>query len=336
MKETGTIAAANIRDILTSAIEHDPHHQAVIVHDDDSDLARLLTQAYRDCLPDARLMAYQDHSPEMITSALMVLPPGSLVVLLQSSRFKLNAFRVRVELFKRSLKVIEHPHLARMNGDEMAIYIDALAYDPTYYRETGHALKRRIDAACGGVIHTGANGLSFDSPFEPAKLNIGDYRDMKNIGGQFPIGEVFTEAKELEAVSGRIQINFFGDRAFSVNRPKRAITLIVIRGRVTDTEDSTEEFDQVLENIRADEDEVILRELGLGLNRAFSSSRTVCDIGSFERMCGIHLSLGAKHHSYTKPGIRKRDAKHHVDVFVENPVFRLDDAIVFQNGRWQV
>ena len=336
MNKIAAVAAANVRDILTSAFEHDPRDQAVIVHDDDCDLANILSQAYRCCLPDARLLAYHAQTPEQLIPTLMALPPGSLVVLIQSSRFQLNAFRVRVELFKLGLKVIEHPHLARMEGDEVTIYIDSLAYDPAYFRDTGHALKQRIDAAGGGTIHTGDDCLAFDSPFESAKLNVGDYRHMRNIGGQFPIGEVFTEAKELEAVSGRIRIDFFGDRQFSVNRPDQAITLVVEHGHVTGTEHTTEEFERVLKNIRADEGKVIVRELGLGLNRAFSASRTVCDIGTFERMCGIHLSLGAKHHSYPKPSIRKRDAKHHVDVFVENPVFRLDDVIVFRDRAWVV
>ena len=46
----------------------------------------------------------------------------------------------------------------------------------------------------------------FGSAFESAKLNVGDYSEMQNIGGQFPIGEVFTEARDLEAVNGRVRI----------------------------------------------------------------------------------------------------------------------------------
>ena len=50
------------------------------------------------------------------------------------------------------------------------------------------------------MVDSGGEQLVFASPFESAKLNIGDYSGMNNIGGQFPLGEVFTEAQDLEAV----------------------------------------------------------------------------------------------------------------------------------------
>ncbi|MFQ5487824.1 MAG: hypothetical protein ACE5ET_05190, partial [Gammaproteobacteria bacterium] len=176
----------------------------------------------------------------------------------------------------------------------------------------------------------------FNSPFEPAKLNVGDYREMNNIGGQFPIGEVFTEARDLEAVNGRVRIEFFGDTSFTVNRPPQPITLVVRRGRIVDTTDSTAEFDRVLDIIRADEGEIWLRELGFGLNRAFSRENVVCDIGTFERMCGVHLSLGGKHLSYRKEQINRKTARHHVDVFVCTENVVLDGERIFYEGNWQV
>ena len=62
-----------------------------------------------------------------------LLKPSDLVVLVQSTSFRLDAFRIRIELFKRQLKVIEHPHLGRMSGHEIEYYIDSLAYDPEYF-----------------------------------------------------------------------------------------------------------------------------------------------------------------------------------------------------------
>jgi aminopeptidase len=258
------------------------------------------------------------------------------VVLIQSTSFRLDAFRIRVELFKRSLKVIEHPHLERMTGEEALTYIDSLAYDPVYFRGVGNALKARLDRAEIGIIDSDGAQLIFPSGFEPAKLNVGDYRNMHNVGGQFPIGEVFTEARELESVHGRVRISIFGDTTFSVNKPDQPITLLVNNGRVTGALESTPAFDQVLANIRADEGEVWLRELGLGLNKAFTQDRMVRDIGTFERMCGVHLSLGAKHGSYNKPEIKKSVARHHVDVFVLTNTVTLDNEVVYRNGAWQV
>lgn len=328
-------ATKHLRDILSLAIEYHPSQAALVVSDAQCALAVALTQAYRICLPAARCIDFDAVSPEEVLAAIDQLTPDDLVVLIQSTNFRLEAYRIRIELFNRSLKVIEHPHLSRMQAAEALRYIEALAYDITYYREIGHALKKRIDQAQSGTLDSGGEQLFFNAPFEPAKLNIGDYRAMKNVGGQFPIGEVFTESKDLESVNGRVRIFIFGDTSFAVNQPAKPITLAITKGRVTEVFDSTPEFDLVLANIRADEGEIWVRELGFGMNRALAHDKTVSDIGTYERMCGIHLSLGAKHGLYNKPQIRRATARHHVDVFAVTEAVYLDEQIVYQNGAWQ-
>lgn len=325
-----------LRDILSLALKHDPQKAAVVVSDARSPLAITLTEAYRRCLPTATFIDFDAVSAEEVKAALDLLSPFDLVVLIQSTSFRMDAFRLRVELFKQSLKVIEHPHLARMTGLEGIYYIESLAYDPEYFHGVGHALKQRIDLARSGVVDSDGERLVFGGPFEQAKLNIGDYTGMQNIGGQFPIGEVFTEAQDLESVNGRVRIFAFADTTFSVNKPALPITLVVEKGRVIEALDSTPEFETVLANIRADEGEVWLRELGFGLNRAFSKERIVSDIGTYERICGIHLSLGAKHGVYKKPMLRRKDTWHHVDVFAVTHKVYLDDQVVYENDTWQV
>ncbi len=329
-------AQAPVRDILSLAIEYSQDHAAVVVFDTRCELATVLTEAYRHCLPQARFINFDESSPEAVLASFEPLVASDLVVLIQSSSFRLEAFRIRVELFNRGLKVIEHPHLASMRNMEQQFYIDSLAYDPDYYRGVGVALKERLDRACVGVVDSGGERLVFQGGFEPAKLNVGDYTQMKNVGGQFPIGEVFTEARDLESVNGRVRIFVFGDTTFTVNKPETPITLTISRGRVTETMDSIEEFDRVLANIRADEGEVWLRELGFGLNRALTQHRIVSDIGSYERMCGVHLSLGAKHAIYKKPNFTRKQARHHTDVFAVTELVTLDDEVVYQDGAWKV
>jgi hypothetical protein len=328
------VAEKNVRDILTLAIRHT--QKAIVVFDQQCGLTMALMQAYRRCLPEAVFIHFDEMAPEVIRAQLMALSPGDLVVLIQSTSFRLDAFRLRVELFKRALKVIEHPHLSRMPGDEGVLYIESLAYDPVYVRGVGHALKERFDRARIGVISSGCEQLIFSDGFESARLNIGDYSQMNNVGGQFPIGEVFTESKDLEALNGRVRLSSFGDTAFLVNIPPKPITLVINRGCVVDVIDSTKEFDIVLAQIHADEGAVWVRELGLGLNRTFTQDRIVSDIGTYERMCGVHLSLGAKHGSYNKPQIRKAAAKYHVDVFAITELFTLDDEVIYRDGLWQV
>lgn len=328
-------ARAHVRDVLEHALEHTPERRALVVSDRGSTLAQVLDAAYRSCLPHAAHLYFEQVSPETILHAIDQLSPHDLVVLVQSTSFRLGAFRIRVELFKRGLKVIEHPHLGRMLDAEAATYVDALAYDPAYYRGVGAGLKRRIDAATFAVVDSGGEQLFYESAFEPAKLNVGDYSALANVGGQFPIGEVFTEPVDLERVHGRVRIFVFGDTEFRVNAPDAPITLQIERGRVVSVVDSTPDFDRVLERIRADE-EPWLRELGFGMNRALTAERRVSDIGTFERMCGIHLSLGAKHGVFDKPSFKRRHTRHHVDVFAITESVNLGGETVYRDGRWCV
>ncbi|WP_312439098.1 hypothetical protein [Janthinobacterium sp.] len=330
------VAAQNVADLLAMAICHRPDEPALVVCDKRSWLNVVLADAYRQALPDAAFIDFDDVTPETVLAAFADMPAGSLVVLIQSTSFRLEAFRIRIELFKRGLKVIEHVHLSRMPGVQGLHYIASLAYDPAYYRGVGHELKARIDRARHGMVDSGGEQLVFASPFESAKLNIGDYSGMNNIGGQFPLGEVFTEAQDLEAVNGRVRIFVFGDTKFMVNRPDTPITLIIEKGRVAGTENATPEFLEMLEIIRAHEGDVWVRELGFGMNRAFSREQLVNDIGTYERMCGIHLSLGAKHGVYAKPQFKRKDARYHVDIFAVTEAVYLDGERVYADGAWQV
>ncbi|THC45893.1 hypothetical protein C2862_04320 [Massilia sp. Mn16-1_5] len=329
-------AASHLENVLAIAIEHGPAQHALVVFDTRTGLARALVEAYRRTLPQADFLDFDSVEHAEVLKRFRALAPQDLVVLVQSTNFRLEAFRIRVELFKLGLKVIEHVHLSRMPGVQGEHYIEALAYDPAYFRGVGRALKSRIDAAPYARVCGGGEELRFASKLEPAKLNVGDYSEMNNVGGQFPIGEVFTEALDLEAVNGRAQIHVFGDTSYLSNRPEVPVTIVVERGRVVATEHATPAFQQVLDNIRADEGEVWVRELGFGMNRAFTRERRVDDIGTYERMCGIHLSLGAKHGVYPKPGFRRKDARYHIDVFVVTDAVYLGEECVYRDGAWTV
>lgn len=105
--------------------------------------------------------------------------------------------------------------------------------------------------------------------------------------------------------------------------------------QVVHAEHSTPEFDEILDRIRADEGAVWLREWGFGLNKAFTPTRRVPDVGSYERMNGLHFSLGAKHAIYPKANFRRKDGRHHVDVFVDLESMALGDQVVFFDGDWR-
>lgn len=326
----------NISDILTFAFNHTSEHSCIVVYDLNSELSKIITEGYQKALPNAQFVDFDQTSPDTILESFRQLKPLDLVVLIQSTNFRLESFRIRMELFKRGLKVIEHPHLSRMNSSEVQYYIQSLAYDPAYYRGLGYSLKTKIDQSLNCLIDTGGEILTYGSKLEPAKLNVGDYSQMQNVGGQFPIGEVFTEAVDFDSVNGRARIFCFGDSTYNVNAPDIPITLVIERSLVVNVENSTPAFDQVMQSIIADEGQVFVRELGFGLNRAFSRAQKVSDVGTFERMCGVHLSLGRKHDSYVKPGFKRGAGKNHIDVFLATEFVRINDEVIFQSGKWTV
>jgi len=330
-------ASKNLTDVLRDVFLHDDSSTALVIYDLDSPLSRILTKAYREALPRGNFIHFHETDTELILSSIEALKAGDFVALVQSTSFRLSAFRIRIELFKKSIKVAEHPHLGRMpSEEEVNTYVNALAYEKTYYHHMGHTLKDMVNVAESAVVHSGGEKLIYQGGFEPAKINIGDYSQMKNMGGQFPIGEVFTESTVLTSLNGRTNIIAFGDTNYKVNIPPQPITIVIENGHLVATENSTEEFEAVLDMIKAEEQVVWVRELGLGLNRAMSKSNYVSDMGTYERMCGLHLSLGAKHGIYAKEGMKRNSGKFHIDVMIDTDTLTLDDTVVFDGEKWVV
>ena len=329
-------AQQHTKTLLDVVFHHTNNHKAIIVYDTGSELSRILAEVYQTNLPEAIAINFNATPPGEILDTFATLDALDMVILIQSNNFRLDAFRIRVELFKRKIKVLEHPHLNRMTGNEVSHYIGALAYDTHNIKEVGIKLKEKIDIAQSIVIESGNTQLTFPVGLESAKLNIGDYSSMPNIGGQFPIGEVFTESKDLRAVSGRAKIFAFADLSYKVNKPEKPITMIIEEGKVVGCENSTPSFDDMLSLIREGEEVIWVRELGFGLNRGMTKTKIVSDIGSYERMCGVHLSLGAKHGMYGKPGFKRGDGKFHIDVFIDTKTVSIDNETVFENEEWVV
>ncbi len=328
------ILEKNLSDTLQLAISHDLQSPSLIISDQQSILYKLLAQTYEKVCVGGKFLTIEDANFEQIIQEIDALPANALVVLVQSSNFRLNEFRFRIELFKRQLKVIEHVHLDRMPESEISTYIQSLAYDSTYYHHMGPLLKSKIDA-CKQIKLVGADWeLLYDSPFEDSKLNIGDYRHLKNVGGQFPIGEVFSEPKDLMRVNGEVEFFAFGDTDFTVQCPETPIRVKIENGQIVGATNAPKNFEYILTDIKNIEKTVWIRELGFGLNRAFNKHQRVSDIGAYERMCGIHISIGAKHAMFTKENFPKKQCKFHVDAFADVQKVLIDEEVVFENEKY--
>jgi len=346
-------ASSHITAILTEVFElslgPSDKGRILLVYDEATPLAHLLSAAYLHILgilsilgvsgvsPNATAIHFDRSDKGQIGQAIDSLSPGDLVILVQSTSFRLDAFRIRVHLFERGLKVIEHPHLGRVREEEFETYIAALAYDSPYYHRVGQGLKDRLDRAGEVRLTSGEHVLVYGGGFETSKLNIGDYRGMKNVGGQFPIGEVFTELRDLTRLNGSIGLFAFGDQSFSVADCPTPIVIDIHEGRLVASRHTVPGFEAVLQDIRNHEGEVWVRELGFGLNRALTrTSRILNDVGIYERMCGVHLSLGSKHALYPKAGFHKKKVKFHVDVFAAVDSAAIDGEVVYQDGVYRL
>ncbi|MCA9384186.1 MAG: hypothetical protein KC662_00550 [Candidatus Magasanikbacteria bacterium] len=201
-QELVQIATKNIKDILTHAIQKQPTEKALVVYDTKYGLTEILLAAYREALPNARFVDFEAVSKEEVIEAFDSMQPSDLVVLLQSSNFLLDAFRIRLHLFQKGLKVIEHMHLYRNTEDVWDVYVNALEYDMSWYRDIGPKLKAKLEKTQELRIQSGDVEMVVTGGVESPKLNIGDYTGMENIGGTFPIGEVFTEAKDFSKMNG--------------------------------------------------------------------------------------------------------------------------------------
>ena len=333
------ILPSYLSTIVTQIFEHPvgPANKSrtLLVYDEDSELARLLSTAYRQILPHATVIDFNQSNAAKIKEAISTLSAGDLVILVQSTSFRLDAFRIRVHLFEQRLKVIEHPHLGRVRKEEIETYVASLEYDKNYYHRVGPELKNKLDQAKEVKLISGEHALIYNGELEVAKLNIGDYRGMKNVGGQFPIGEVFTELQDLTRLNGTVALFAFGDQNFSVFNCKTPIHLEIKEGKVIQTHSTLPEFESVLAEIRAHEGDIWVRELGFGLNRALTrTSQIRHDVGIYERMCGTHLSLGSKHALYPKTGFHKKKVKCHVDVFAAIDLATIDGEVIYQNGAY--
>ena len=365
-------AAKNVSDILEYSIKFDPEiNQALVVFDTQNELTKIITEAYKIALPEAKFLDFEATENKEIITQFDSLNPQDLVVLIQTGSFRLDEFRIRIHLFNQKLKVIEHLHLYRNSPQTWPIYVNSLAYDKNWYGKMGPALKEKL-VGCNTLVikttnqvaaantpsglqpgtHLGGEFLSSDSHqiltvenspvtseitvtggLEIPKLNTGDYTGMENVGGTFPIGEVFTESKILENLNGSFWVYAFADSNFEIIMPE-IFEVNILNGLVESwSENAPKEFVEVIENIRKVERSIV-REIGFGLNRAMLKTLPLGDITAFERIVGVHLSLGEKHSVYKKAGITTHKSRFHVDLFLQTQQVLVDGQVIFQDGEY--
>jgi aminopeptidase len=329
-------SAKNVTDILNLCLKFDNNSQkALVIYDKQNKLTKILTEAYKIALPEALFLDFDKLTKEEILVEFEKMNPEDLVAMIQSTNFRLDDFRIRLHLFRLKLKVIEHMHLYRNAPEVWDVYVDSLEFDTNWYPVIGPKLQSKLGESKVLKVKSEGCELVVKGGLEYPKLNTGDYSGLENVGGTFPIGEVFTESKDFKNMNGEIKVYAFADRNFDVMMVE-PFTIFVKEGLV-DSYDSKApaEFIHVLDQIKSIE-RPLVREIGFGLNRAITRDRFLGDITAFERILGMHFSLGEKHATYKKEGITTKKARFHVDIFAVVDSVTVDGDIIFEDGLYQI
>ena len=96
-------------------------------------------------------------------------------------------------------------------------------------------------------------------------------------------------------------------------------------GYLVQSGDFPPDFSALLDRIVASEGSIMVREIGIGLNRAISRNRALSDVNYFERQFGMHLSLGKKHGIYGKKLPKEMIQRFHIDIFLDVTKLRIGD-----------
>ncbi len=311
----------------------------LIIYDLHTPIAERLFEAYKDLLPAAICLDYYAMQREEVITAVDKCKKDDLVILIESSSFRMSNFRWRLELFNRGLRVIEHAHLGNNLPEQTETYLETLRDDSEYLERVGNILAEKLSNANEvKIISDGGAQLIYSGPFEEVKKNLGNFSGKATKGCGFPIGEVFTEPVNLEAVNGVVEIFAFADTEHRVIFPEQPVLLKIMNGQVEAGSNSPEKFNQVIELLKSENSDGVVwaRELGLGLNRGISRTVRLDDISAYERLCGVHMSLGLKHDIYRGKMGKSKAEHYHIDIFPAVSEVWLDGEKVFENGAWTV
>lgn len=314
--------------------------KVILVYDLDSPLSSEISKWYISNLENnknAEIIDFNFADKEELKIKLLSLEPDSTVVLVQSTNFMLDDFRIRLNLNNAWVWCLEHRHLAYIYDDQIENYADAIEYNTPLYEELWMKLKVLSDNAwiMTFVCNDGST-LKVEWWFEDMKLNTWNYEG-KNRGWNFPIWENFTEAKIFDNVNGELTIYAFPDEKLQVEFCE-PFKIKIEKSIVTcDDPNCPQNFRKILDFIAESENwEVMIRELWFWLNPWIGKNKPIADINSYERQSWFHISLWKKHQIYRKKMHKSVVQRYHIDIFPDIEKIFIDDKIVFENDKFLI
>ncbi len=337
----------HVKNILKKNYNVQKNQHVLLIYDEECELAKILSTAYKTVLTQHILeynsecnfesILFYEYTEEKIRIILNNLPKNSLVILVQTNSFRMSTYRFRADLFREGHSVIEHARLGHNTPSEIATYISSLTYDmPRYVRVCNTIEDLLMKNKKITIVSTETKTekkciLEIDSEYEKPTKNTGDFTNKKIIAAGFPIGEIFTEAKDLENINGSIIVFGFprSDHKTFFCEP---FTVNIKDGKLIGHTGPLE-FTEIIELIKAEEGSVFIREIGFGLNTYLGINNKITEPTAFERFCGMHFSLGKKHTMYRHKFKRKDIQKFHIDIFCNVETVTIGKEIIFENGK---
>lgn len=314
--------------------------KVVLVYDLDSKLSRELSKAYinnLEFIENSDVIDFNEINKEELKELLLGLEEKSCVILVQSTNFRLDDFRIRMNLHNRWIWCLEHNHLWYIKDNQVETYADAIEYNTPNYIRLWWELKKLVDnAETIKVICNDWSTFNISGWFEDMKQNSGDYT-WKKRGGTFPVWENFTESKNFDLVNWEVSIYAIPDETFQVEFHKPFKIKIEKSRIIWDNSAYPESFKNIMEKIKQSEDnEVMVRELWFGFNEWITREKPLSDINAFERICWFHMSIWKKHQIYRKKIHKSIPQRYHIDIFPDIEEIWVDDVVVFEGGKYVI
>ena len=328
-----------LKNILEKNYQVQPPKHILLVYDTQCKLSSLLAAAYQEAIkPYPHQSIDFDNVPERyILDAFAQLPANSLVILVQSGSFRMTKYRLRADLFRQGHQVIEHARLSFNAEDQIGNYIDSLNYDTPYYVQACNSIEELLIHNNTLTIESGENlRLTVTSEFEKPIKNTADFSGNPTASTGFPIGEIFTEAKELDKINGSVVV--FGFPTLEHKTHFCEPFTVTIQDGCLISHTGPDEFEKILHLIKKEEEgnKVQIREIGFGLNRGIGFEKRINEPTAFERFAGMHFSLGLKHAMYRKKFKKQVHQKYHVDIFCKVERVFIGETKVMENGKYVV
>ena len=326
----------NLRDIILKNYKIKNTSFILLLYDNECNVSKIISDGYKEAIKEYKneIINFNENLEKDILEKFSKLPEKSLVILVESNSFRITKHRLRIDLFNLGHQVIEHSHLSFIKEDQINNYISSLEYKTPNYIKMCEKIKKLLNQKTT-IIYESENNLKLiiDSEYENPITNTGDFTNQTTASSGFPIGEIFTEAKELNSINGDILVfGFPVEHKILWAKPFK----VTIKNGFLESHEGPKEFEDILNMIKNYEgNKVQIREIGFGLNEAIGFNNKLDEPIAFERFAGAHFSLGLKHAMYRKKISKKINQKYHIDIFCNVKTITIGKTKIFENGVYQ-